>query len=115
MSAYSTPSSPCPYCGESCEADWVDVGVGMVQCGPYVCDGCGASEIGPEGRDGATEEERKTGWYRNRVSPYANTVGGVVVDHRTAKAMYEMGLLDEKPNFAPSDYVSTRKGENNAG
>jgi len=36
----------CPYCKAECEADWVDVGVGHVQCGPYYCDNCGASEIG---------------------------------------------------------------------
>lgn len=36
----------CPYCGTECEADWVDVGVGFVQCGPYYCENCGASEIG---------------------------------------------------------------------
>lgn len=36
----------CPYCGSECEADWVDVGVGFVQCGPYYCENCRASEIG---------------------------------------------------------------------
>jgi hypothetical protein len=36
----------CPYCQTECEADWVDVGVGHVQCGPYYCQNCGASEIG---------------------------------------------------------------------
>ena len=38
---------PCPYCDTPCEADWVDVGVGHVQCGPFHCEACGASEIGP--------------------------------------------------------------------
>ncbi|MMZ64521.1 hypothetical protein D1872_268590 [compost metagenome] len=43
--------------------------------------------------------ELDKGWYdpsKKTVSPYANTVGGVLVDHRTAKAMYDIGLLDEK-------------------
>lgn len=114
MGAYDTPSEKCPYCGNECEADWVDVGVGMVRCGPYHCRECGASEIGPEqekwwGRvDGKfawkegcpyTEQERKTGWYEpesKKVSPYANTVGGVLVDHQTAIIAYRMGLLDDK-------------------
>lgn len=90
--------TPCPYCGESCDADFVDVGVGFVQCGPFHCEGCGASEIGPEGSAGRSEIERKTGWYSGgAVSPYANTVGGVLVDHQEAKLLYELGLLDEKP------------------
>lgn len=98
-SVWDTPPEPCPYCGAECEADWVDVGVGMVQCGPYHCEECGASEIGPEGSAGRSDEEKKTGWYRGdsgKVSPYANTVGGVIVDHKTAKVMYDFGLLDEK-------------------
>lgn len=46
MSSYNTPKEKCPYCNNECEADWVDNGVGMVQCGPYYCRNCGASEIG---------------------------------------------------------------------
>lgn len=116
MGAYGTPTEKCPYCGEECEADWVDVGVGMVQCGPYHCLNCGASQIGPEWSDWHiydkekgtyvlkeghpfSEREIQTGWYEpegNKVSPYANTVGGVIVDHKTAKIAYELGLLDKK-------------------
>lgn len=44
--AYETPSCPCPYCGSDCEADWCDVGVGNVQCGPYHCENCHAVEVG---------------------------------------------------------------------
>ncbi|MCA1066369.1 hypothetical protein LCL98_23545 [Rossellomorea aquimaris] len=135
MSAYDTPSRPCPYCQNQTDADWVDNGVGMVQCGPYHCHDCGASEIGPElfdwyyqERDGNTlylpgkrryvewakkkvrwghepvlrpghpftEEELKTGFYQKKISPYANTVAGKLVDHKTAKEMYTIGKLDEK-------------------
>lgn len=138
MGAYDTPSKECPYCKEAIEADWVDVGVGMVQCGPYHCYSCGASEIGPEvddwnykDRDGKTiymhskrvywgwakkkfrskesynksvlrydapftTEELVTGFYKGRISPYANTVNGNLVDHLTAKEMYDIGLLDDK-------------------
>lgn len=135
MRAYDTPTQPCPYCQTDMHADWVDNGVGMVQCGPYHCENCGASEIGPElfdwyynDRDGNTlylpgkrryvswarkkvrwgyepvlrpghpfsEEELKTGFYQGKISPYANTVAGKLVDHKTAKEMYNIGLLDEK-------------------
>ncbi|EOV9525610.1 hypothetical protein JC777_00215 (plasmid) [Bacillus cytotoxicus] len=123
MGAYDTPTRECPYCKSYMEADWVDVGVGMVQCGPYHCYECGASEIGPElsdwyykDREGETiyldgwypvlklnhpfsEMELETGYYdpsKNKVSPYANTVNGVLVDHVTAKAAYNLGLLDKK-------------------
>lgn len=117
MGAYDTPTEKCPYCGSECEADWVDVGVGMVQCGPYHCYECHASEMGPERNEWYdvnfetgkviwkeghpyNENEMKTGWYdpnkEAKISPYANTVGGQLVDHVTAKEMYDIGLLDEK-------------------
>ena len=135
MGAYDTPTRPCPYCKTDMEADWVDVGVGMVQCGPYHCYSCGASEIGPElydwyykDREGETiyltgkrkyfgwakkkfkfegdpvlmpghpfkTQELETGFYQGKISPYANTVNGELVDHITAKEMYNIGLLDEK-------------------
>ena len=138
MTAYDTPQQECPYCKEMMDADWVDNGVGMVQCGPYHCFNCGASEIGPElykwyykDRNGKTiylpgkrryhpilkkkvqfgsypvlkhghpftEKEIETGFYEPRsgkISPYANTVNGVLVDHVTAKKMYNIGLLDKK-------------------
>lgn len=79
------------------EADFVDVGVGFAQCGPYHCDNCDASEISPERDRGKTEcingewkyvqiytqeeidtklkldeDERRTGFYKGRISPLAN-------------------------------------------
>lgn len=131
----------CPYCKEVMECDTVDVGVGHVQCGPYHCYSCHASEIGPElddwcykdregktiyttakrryfswvrkGKGGKvrgtdyskrvlrhdapfTQEELDNGFYKGKISPYANTVGGQLVGHITAKAAYQVGLLDEK-------------------
>lgn len=58
------PKERCPYCGALCCADFIDVGVGNIQCGPYHCEGCGASQIGPydERRELSPEEER-AGWY----------------------------------------------------
>jgi len=90
------PTAQCPYCSETMSADFVDIGVGYTQCGPYHCNACGASQIGPEGDKDATEEERETGFYKNQISPYANTCQGAIVDHKTAKQLYNIGLLDEK-------------------
>ena len=116
MNPYDEPLKDCPYCKSEMEADWVDVGVGIVQCGPYHCQSCGASEIGPEMKfedlvdengnvaglgdilnpEDFTAEEIEVGYYRNKLSPYANTVSGELVDHVTAKEMYNIGMLDEK-------------------
>lgn len=98
----------CPFCHfEQCEADWVDNGVALVQCGPFHCDQCGAVEMGPEMRDESklTEEERNAGWYKadNASMTCAPTVGGVLVgNHQVAQALYEAGLLDPFKEVAPS-------------
>ena len=97
MSAYDIKPLPCPYCGFPMEADYVDVGVGMVQCGPHHCDGCDASEIGPEreygSKDNADElgldaDERRTGFYKGRISPHANQLHGRPISHKQADAIY---------------------------
>jgi hypothetical protein len=79
----------------------VDVGVGFIQCGPYYCVNCGASEMGPEGVPAdASPKEKQAHWYKaGRTSPHANTFMGDLVDHRTALALYRRGLLDEKPSY----------------
>lgn len=90
--AYETPEVPCPYCATACAADWCDVGVGLVQCGPYRCDACGASEIGPYDTERPlTDDERRTGWYApgSPAGSSANVLGGQIVDHRTMKAAYQ--------------------------
>lgn len=99
FSAYSEPKAICPYCGDAnCEADWVDVGIGSVQCGPYHCMSCMASEISYLDKRDLTEKEKDTGWYEpgTPVSESANTVNGALVDHKTAKELYRAGLLDIK-------------------
>lgn len=68
MSGYAygdpDPREKCPYCGAECSADFVDVGVGMVQCGPFNCQVCFASQIGPYDEERPlTDDERRTGWY----------------------------------------------------
>lgn len=99
-SIWNPDSAICPYCGdEECDADWVSVGVGLVQCGPYECLNCGAIEIGSA--DGAvelSENEVETGWYlpEREYIGSGNTVGGKLVKHDEAIAAYRAGALDEK-------------------
>lgn len=38
----------CPQCGEKCEADFVDIGVGEQQVSPYYCPNCDWSQESPE-------------------------------------------------------------------
>ena len=95
--AYGEDIAICPYCGyDDCRADFVDVGVGMVQCGPYFCPACNASEISSRDTRELTQKEEETGWYEpfTEVSETANTCRGKLVDHKTAKDLYDMGLLD---------------------
>lgn len=110
----------CPYCDyPACECDVVDVGFGEemgVQCGPYQCPECGASEIGPERYKDPTfdcsEEEKKTGWYRERISPYANTFEGKLVGHKVAKLLYRKGKLDEKTELNRIEKAYARREKN---
>jgi hypothetical protein len=95
MSGYTygehEPTERCPYCGTVCRADFVDIGVGMIQCGPYHCDNCRASEIGPYDKDRELSEiERKCGWYGPDEEPgsSANVIGGRVVSHVQARREY---------------------------
>lgn len=103
-SPYSTPTAPCPYCQLPMEADWVDVGVGMVQCGPYHCENCHATEIGPEKYEKTDDElkldpdERRTGFYKGRISPHANQHNGKVITHRQADAIYRAKSFEENGN-----------------
>lgn len=91
----------CPYCGNTeCDADWVDVGIGYVQCMPYYCDACGACEMGPYDsyKRELTPDEKRTRWYApgNAGDTSGPTLGGVPLDNATASAIYHMGVLDKK-------------------
>lgn len=103
MSAYDTPMMNCPYCDDPMDADWVDVGVGMVQCGPYHCFNCHASQIGPEfeaekAAGKLSAEEILTGFYRGRISPLANQLNGVPISHKLADAIYRAKYFKEHGN-----------------
>jgi hypothetical protein len=98
LEAEEAKKRDCPYCGQRCECDWVDVGVvGEIPCGPYVCS-CGASSIGAFDGNECTPEEVRCGWYApgRPVSDKANTYNGEVVDHVTARELHRRGLLDPK-------------------
>lgn len=103
-SADTHPIRPCPYCTLPCEADWVDVGVGYVQCGPYHCEACSASEIGPydEERE-LSADERRTGWYApgNEPGSSANVIGGRVVTHRQMDAAYRSEFVGSPLHDVP--------------
>ncbi len=97
----------CPYCGKRCEADWVDVGVGEVQCGPFHCDYCGASEIGPHDKERPlTELEKKNGWYAPHSEPgsTANVISGKIVTAEQMKATYHDEFVGN-PLWQDSEYV----------
>lgn len=94
----------CPYCNfPACEADWVDVGVGEIQGGPYHCPSCEASEASYLDTRVLTPREQETGWYEpgSPVSGCANTVDGILVSHTAAKAAYRLGRLDDKTTWPP--------------
>lgn len=94
QSAYvncSCPDEPCPYCGEMCQADWCDVGVGWVQCGPFHCMDCMASEIGQyDSPRVLSEAEEVMGWYAPGAKPgsSANVLDGKIVGHKEALDVY---------------------------
>lgn len=41
MSALAFDQIKCPKCGQIAVADFVDIGVGMQQSGPFGCEACG--------------------------------------------------------------------------
>lgn len=93
------PKEKCPYCGSACHADFVDIGIGFQQCGPYFCENCKASSIGTyDSPRQLTPKEIETGWYApgKPVSDKANTLNGKLVDHVEALELYRVGLLDIK-------------------
>ena len=106
--AYETPIIKCPYCGFECEADFVDVGVGMVQCGPYHCERCYASEIGQYDtpRD-LTDAEELTGWYEPYSPPgsSANVINGKIVGHKKMYETYREEFTNN-PLWNDKDYVN---------
>jgi len=102
------PTRNCPYCKTVCRADFVDIGVGMQQCGPYHCDNCLASEIGPYDEERALSEvETRTGWYAPGAEPgsSANVIGGRIVSHVQARETYQQEFAGNAM-WHDKDYVA---------
>lgn len=107
------PVEPCPYCGTPTHADYVDVGVGMVQCGPFHCERCGASEIGSADKPRElTEREKETGWYAPGAEPgsSANVIGGRIVSAEVAQAVYRAKWTDN-PEYETPGAVDAWRAE----
>lgn len=107
------PKVNCPYCGEPCDADFVDIGVGMMQCGPYHCLSCGASEIGPYDEDRPlSDQESKFKWYAPGAEPgsSANVINGRIVSAEEMRAAYRA----DYPRIASDEWreeIRKPKGE----
>lgn len=100
------PTEKCPYCKALCEADFVDIGVGFTQCGPYHCEQCGASEIGPNDTRELSDDEKRTGWYTPGAEPSeaANVIGGKIVSHRAMRDTYKAAFTGN-PDWADKGKV----------
>lgn len=90
--AYDIPKDNCPYCGKEVEADYVDVGVGFVQCGPFYCNDCEASEVGPHDKtEGRDDIDWDTGWYKP-LSPAGSSANvddeGRIINYHQADELY---------------------------
>jgi hypothetical protein len=111
------PVQDCPYCGAVCDADFVDVGVGHVQCGPYYCQRCKASEIGEfDTPRELTEDEKRTGWYAPGapLGDKTNAIDGVPVSHQEMTAAYKDKWTDnplyEQPGEVEKWFETMRRG-----
>lgn len=65
----NSASQHCPYCGNNCEAEWEGYGSCYIQVSPYICDTCGAQEIGRYDNNENyifSEQETIFGWYKPR-------------------------------------------------
>lgn len=108
------PTETCPYCGTTCHADFVDNGVCFQQCGPYHCERCQASEIGPydEPRPLTAIEERYS-WYAPGSEPgsSANIVAGKHVSHQQMKAVYQDAYFKDQENNGLAETILRERGE----
>lgn len=106
-SPYETWTENCPYCDAVCDADFVDNGVGLQQCGPFHCEQCGSSQIAPfdEPRE-LTVQEEKAGWYAPGAEPgsSANIVHGKHVSHGQMKETYQQEFTNN-PLWHDKKYV----------
>ena len=107
------PVTHCPYCNTPTTADYVDVGVGMIQCGPFHCTRCNASQIGPNDDPDRvlSEREQDTGWYEPGAEPgsSANVIGGAVVSAVAMKKVYRDEFINNPLHSLPGYVDSWRE------
>lgn len=74
-SAYDAATELCPYCNTECEAEYTDVGVGLVQTSPFMCESCHSIQIGPYDIHDKplTAREQETGWYEPTIEEEKET------------------------------------------
>lgn len=107
------PTENCPYCQTKCYADFVDVGIGYTQCGPFHCEVCGASEIGPYDKERELSAvERLCGWYGPGEQPgsSANMINGKIVTAKTAQDAYH-NHFEDNPLYHKEGYVEAWWGK----
>jgi hypothetical protein len=110
------PVESCPYCEAECQADWVDIGVGYTQAGPFHCTACGASQIGGFDDDRElTEAEKTNGWYAPGQPPSdkANVIHGRIVGHTEMADAYYSAFANSglwfNEDFVKQWWVNIRK------
>lgn len=105
---YDKPE-PCPYCGSDCHAEFVDVGVGMVQCGPYRCEECHAYEL-KAGYDGDPEtwttKEQDTGWREPSVEKQITCIGC----NKGPNEIEEYVQYANEYDMTPTEFVISEEG-----
>jgi len=70
----------CPHCGyKDCEANFVDIGVGFTQCGPFLCDECGSYQT----RDGSWNKAK------DPIPEGINALNGKIVGHQEMLVAYK--------------------------
>lgn len=93
--AYHEAKAICPYCEcNHCEADFADVGIGLVQCGPYYCPNCKASEASTIDNRELSEKEKETGWYQpgSEISENIPQINNVPIGHKNGESLYKLGI-----------------------
>ena len=107
-SDYDEPK-PCPYCGANSYADFVDIGIGMTQCGPYHCEACHAYEL-KSGYNGDpktwTTKEQETGWRE----PAQEVQIECIVCKKSPNEIDEYIDYGKRENMTPTEFVKSEEG-----
>jgi hypothetical protein len=79
MTSEHRATCDCPHCGEDCDRESVDVGVGVIH-GPWGCAGCGwSSDSRYDSRAGVRRDGADRVYDQYGVSHHVDRIGGVAV------------------------------------